>query len=282
MTDLAPIIARMQTTARTVRLPLRSQTWRGMSGSWTGAGTGSSIDFQDHRNYLPGDDPRYIDWLAYARSGHYTMKLYREEVSPLVDLALDVSTSMFLDAPKTNRTLELFHFALASALHARASVRCYLVGGGEVKALAPDAALAGEMPTQVNDNAPPALERIPWRAGSLRVWICDLLFEQNPALHPLALAKGRGVVLAPWCRAEGDPAWRGNVELLHCETAEKRNQRVTPTLLTAYKEAYTRHFALWREHARTLGIAFARVPAEPDFMDAICLEALPNGVVEMV
>ncbi|MEJ6642028.1 MAG: DUF58 domain-containing protein [Akkermansiaceae bacterium] len=39
---------------------------------------GSALYFQDHRAYSPGDDPRHINWQAYARTGQYTMKLYRE------------------------------------------------------------------------------------------------------------------------------------------------------------------------------------------------------------
>ena len=85
----------MQCSER-VTLPLREHVWKGQSGEFVGAGTGSSMDFQDHRNYIPGDDPRHINWQAYARSGNYTMKQYREEVRPTIDLILDISPSMFL------------------------------------------------------------------------------------------------------------------------------------------------------------------------------------------
>ena len=102
--------SRSSTCASRLRLPLRSKVWRGGSGDFSGAGTGSSMDFQDHRNYAPGDDPRHINWQAYARTGQYTMKLYREEVRPVVDLICDVSPSMFLDETKSARTAELLSF----------------------------------------------------------------------------------------------------------------------------------------------------------------------------
>lgn len=288
---LAPIQVRMQGAARTLRLPLRNRAWRGMNGAWLGSGTGSSIDFQDHRPYLPGDDPRAIDWQAYARSGHYTMKLYREEVSPGVDLALDVSGSMAVDAPKAARTLELFAFAVASALQARGALRCYLVNGTAITPLPPEAALSAERVAEAaaaaNTSTPsetetPALHRVPWRTGSLRVWISDLLFPGAPSLHALAGAKGRGVVYVPWSAEEAAPGWDGNVEFIDCETGERRHQRVTPGLRDGYGEAYARHFTLWREHARKLGLAFARIPAEPEFLAALRQEALPQGAVEAV
>jgi uncharacterized protein (DUF58 family) len=283
--ELNTLAARMQAAARAVRLPLRNQAWRGMHGSFSGTGTGSSIDFQDHRPYFPGDDPRHIDWQAYARSGHYSMKLYREEVSPGIDLALDISESMFLDTAKAERTLELFYFAAASALQVRSLLRCYLVAGSTITPLAAEAVFSGETLASACENAPrgtvaPALDRIPWRTGSLRLWISDLLYPGEPATGALAMGRGRGVIFAPWSRAELEPAWEGNVELIDCESDERRRQRVDAGLLARYREAYARHFQLWREHARRSGVAFARVPAGPDFLEALSEEALPNGAVE--
>jgi uncharacterized protein (DUF58 family) len=89
--------------ARVLKLPFRQQRWRGHAGEFLGGGTGSSLDFQDHRLYLPGDDPRQINWQAYARTGTYSMKLYREEVRPLVDVIMDVSASMFAFPAKEQR-----------------------------------------------------------------------------------------------------------------------------------------------------------------------------------
>src|SRR5277367_3096745 len=109
------IAQRMEAVAEHLRLPFRSRNWRGHAGNWLGVGAGSSIDFQDHRPYLPGDDPRYIDWRAYARTGTYMMKMYREEVSPQVDLVLDASRSMGFEEKKRTRTLELACFCARSA-----------------------------------------------------------------------------------------------------------------------------------------------------------------------
>src|SRR6201995_1984911 len=82
----------------------------GIVGSQSGRRAGSSIDFQDYREYQPGDDLRFIDWGIYARSDRLTVKLFREEVTPHLDLILDGSRSMNL--PET---------AKAGALAARAA-----------------------------------------------------------------------------------------------------------------------------------------------------------------
>ena len=125
--DLAAIHARMKAVTGVARLPLRSGQWSGTAGSVLGQGTGSSIDFQDQRAYMPGDDPRHINWQAYARSGNYTMKLYRQEVTPRVDILFDASPSMFLTAQKTTRTWELLYFCVESALRLGASTRVHML-----------------------------------------------------------------------------------------------------------------------------------------------------------
>ena len=69
----------------------------GIVGSRLGRRAGSSIDFQDYREYQPGDDLRFIDWGIYARTDRLSIKLFREEVTPHLDLVLDGSRSMNLE-----------------------------------------------------------------------------------------------------------------------------------------------------------------------------------------
>jgi uncharacterized protein (DUF58 family) len=273
---------RMRAATEQMRLPFRSRVWRGQAGNWLGAGSGSSIDFQDHRPYLPGDDPRYIDWQAYARTGHYTMKLYREEVSPVVDLVLDVSASMFLGATKGARTLELFYFCAESARRSGAALRCFAADGAVIKPLEIEEVLAGGDFLEALENGPPQLQAIPWRRSSLRFLISDLLFPGAPGgmLKLLSGGKGRGVIFAPFAEEESQPNWAGNIELTDCETQRRRVQRVTADLLTRYAESYARHFTLWREQARKHAVAIARVAGGGGFREALHVEALPSGAVE--
>lgn len=272
----------MRAAAGQLTLPLKLGL-RGTSGHVSGSGAGSSIDFQDHRPYVPGDDPRHIDWQAYARSGHYTMKLYREEVRPIADIVLDASASMFLDEAKTRRTLELAYFALESALRAAASVRLFSITGAQITPHEAATSLES-LVTQHSVENPPDLHRVPWRAASLRVFITDLLYPAAPEnLVPhLLSARGRAIILSPYCRAESDPDWLGNTELLDCESQSRRDLRFHADDLRHYAQTYQNHFDLWRAEARRHGIPFARVSAEGDFLKAMSSEALPNGAVEML
>jgi len=55
---------------------------------------GLSIDFAEHRPYMPGDDIRRIDWRLYARTDRHYIKLYEAETNSNFVVLLDVSRSM--------------------------------------------------------------------------------------------------------------------------------------------------------------------------------------------
>src|SRR5882757_7088291 len=55
---------------------------------------GFSVEFVQHREYVPGDDIRHIDWKSYGRSERYTIKQYEQETNFLGHLLFDASNSM--------------------------------------------------------------------------------------------------------------------------------------------------------------------------------------------
>src|SRR5438128_6568845 len=55
---------------------------------------GFSVEFAQHREYVPGDDLRHIDWKVYGRTGRFYLKQYEEETNLVLWLLLDVSESM--------------------------------------------------------------------------------------------------------------------------------------------------------------------------------------------
>jgi len=55
---------------------------------------GQSVEFADHRSYVPGDDFRYLDWNLFGRLDRLFLKLYEEERELPVRIFLDASESM--------------------------------------------------------------------------------------------------------------------------------------------------------------------------------------------
>lgn len=285
-TALRSLHARARGWARVLKLPFRQQRWRGHAGEFMGGGTGSSLDFQDHRIYLPGDDPRQINWQAYARTGTYSMKLYREEVRPLVDVIFDVSASMFAFPAKEQRALELFAFVVEASLQSGATLRCHAIAGAQHQWLEPEVILSGQWPERVRElhasAAAPAMNRLPLRSGAMRLLISDLLFPGEPesTLACLSARNGRGIVFAPYAQNEADPGWDGNYEFIDPETSLPHEHRVESALLKRYESAYKRHFELWKTAALKHGIAMARVSSAVDFQKALQHEGIASGGVE--
>ena len=112
-------------------LALPQATLAGQRGEKLGRHAGSSVDFQDYRDYQPGDDLRHIDWNAYARTDQLTVKLFREEVQPHLDLILDTSSSMALtDSPKAQALHQLAALFTTAAANARCSHAVWVTGEG--------------------------------------------------------------------------------------------------------------------------------------------------------
>src|SRR3954451_19578298 len=61
---------------------------------------GQSVEFADHRNYVQGDDFRYLDWNLYGRLERLFIKLYEEERELPVRIFLDASESMTFGEPR--------------------------------------------------------------------------------------------------------------------------------------------------------------------------------------
>ena len=55
---------------------------------------GFSVEFAEHREYVPGDDLRYLDWKVFGKSDRYYIKQYEEETNLVCHLVVDVSESM--------------------------------------------------------------------------------------------------------------------------------------------------------------------------------------------
>jgi len=65
-----------------------------MAGQYKSVFRGSGIEFEEVREYSPGDDVKSIDWKVSARLGKPFIKLYREERESIVMLLIDMSGSL--------------------------------------------------------------------------------------------------------------------------------------------------------------------------------------------
>ena len=77
-----------------LKLAVDKKSNASLLGSRKSVRKGSSAEFSDFREYMPGDDIRAIDWNAYARLDRLYIKEYMEEKESAVSLFIDLSKSM--------------------------------------------------------------------------------------------------------------------------------------------------------------------------------------------
>jgi uncharacterized protein (DUF58 family) len=77
---------------------------------------GFSVEFSEHRKYVPGDDIRMIDWNVYAKTQRYYIKKYRAETNMKCYLLVDASTSMGYSYSADTMTKMDYSISCAAAL----------------------------------------------------------------------------------------------------------------------------------------------------------------------
>ncbi|MBN1395836.1 MAG: DUF58 domain-containing protein [Pirellulales bacterium] len=242
---------------------------QGTAGAQLGRLAGESMEFMDHREYQPGDDLRRLDWAAYARSDKMIVKLFRQEVSPHLDVVIDGSRSMDLPGGGKVRAAVGLAAALAAAAgNAGHTHRAFLtgrgcqpiVGGGESPSLWQGLKFdSPEAPPDSFRALPPA-----WRPRGIRVLISDLLWLDDPLLLLSALGDRAAAVHVIQVLAADDdaPPHRGNVRLVDSESDEVEEVFLDAAALARYRAKLQNHRENWRRAARQAGAAFVPLAAE--------------------
>ena len=66
-----------------------------MAGTHKSRLLGISTEFSQHRQYVPGDDVKHLDWKVFAKTDRYYVRQYEAETNMQVTFLLDTSNSMF-------------------------------------------------------------------------------------------------------------------------------------------------------------------------------------------
>ncbi len=86
-----------------------------LSGRHRSNARGTSTEFRDYRQYVPGDDPKMVDWKVFARTDRHYLRTFAHETNLDCHLFLDSSASMGFGAPLTK--LEYGSFFTAALCH---------------------------------------------------------------------------------------------------------------------------------------------------------------------
>ena len=237
----------------TLMLAMKGRASGGAGGARRSRQTGSSAEFSDYREYIPGDDIRRIDWNAMARFDKIFLKLFMEEQESAVTVLLDGSGSMAEKWTAARRAAEAVGYL---ALTGGDRLRVIFLQGGDP---APSAGagprlsplLSGRQAyarlTQFLDTCAPAgagsLTQRVLQIEGLSKGLCFLItdgYEEGGIGTALDNLRYRGqecALIQPLSPFELSPALDGAVKLTDAETGAAVNLLADREALESYQRA---------------------------------------------
>ncbi len=224
---------------------------------------GFSVEFSEHRKYTPGDDPKDIDWLVYAKTDKYYVKKFEAETNITGYLVMDLSRSMGYTYRQELTKFE-YSICLAAALgylmvHQQDPVGLLTFDEKIRNSLAPKAkrshlgdllsVLANLEPTGKTDVAH-SLNQVAamLRHAGLIMIFSDLLADPEPILQSLYRLRhgGHDVILFHILdEAEAHFPFAGMVEL-----EEPESKQSLALDADAFRAEYLSELAAFRDHYR--------------------------------
>ena len=230
----------------TLRLMMRGRAQGGAGGSRRSRQTGSSAEFSDYREYIPGDDIRRLDWNALARFDRLYMKLFMEEQESQVTILLDASASMEAKWETARSAAETVGYL---ALTGGDRLRLYALKDGkailfpQLSGRAAFAQLTACLDRCVPDGKEGTLTEAVKRAEGLRKGLCFLITDGytedalKEALDYLRYMRQETAVIQVLSGGELRPEMEGALKLTDSESGEQIDLLADRNALENYREA---------------------------------------------
>ncbi len=255
-----------------------------LSGRRKSVQKGSSAEFSDFREYMPGDDLRRMDWNAYARLDKLYIREYMEEKEAVVSVLMDTSASMDYGAKsKAELAKDLAAAVSFLALNNMDRVLLYdmkdmshglLVGGGrnsfaKVLRFLENLEFSGEV------DMLSAARRMQRRGSGVTVLISDFLhadmLEEGTAkpgyeklLQYLNFCKQYPIVLHTLAEEELRVTLEGAHNLIDAETEEKLRLVVDARAIGSYERELSRFIERMKKGCASYGGAYVLCDAGRD------------------
>lgn len=260
---------------------------------------GASVEFTDYRDYMPGDDLRYVDWKAYARLSKLLVRLFTEEDDISLHLLVDSSASMrFGDS--ISKLLFAQRLAAALGIIALSSYDRCTLASLPLTARRSSLALVGRgsialLLRQLESLRPSGTGRI--ASGLTRfavgktspgviVVISDFYdHDLTPALLA-RLSRRHSVVLAHIADpSEIDPSASlgmdgDEVRLIDSETGAFIELTLTPSVLESYRKEFADFCERLQTLAKASGATYLRISTDTPVEDVVLGSLRENRVLE--
>jgi uncharacterized protein (DUF58 family) len=257
----------------TLQLAVKGRASGGAGGTRRSRQTGSSAEFSDYREYIPGDDIRRIDWNAMARFDRIFLKLFMEEQESAVTVLLDGSASMGEKWETARKAAEAVSY-LALTGGDRLRVILLQEGGNRLSPQLSGRQAFARLEQFLDTCAPEGGGRLTDRvmqAEGLRKGLCFLISDCygedgiGTALDNLRYRGQECAVIHTLSAFELDPALDGALKLTDSESGETLNLLADREALESYRAALEAFLKNVKEACFRRETPYALLDAGKDF-----------------
>jgi uncharacterized protein (DUF58 family) len=255
---------------------------------------GSSCEFADYRDYMPGDDVTKIDWNAYARFDKLYQKLYFDERQMHTRIYIDTSRSMIHGSEE--KALAAIKLAAAFAylsVSEMDKVSIYAIRGAElveiVSGMVGKDAYLGcvgrlnelefDLDSKIGEAIAPSTVG---RGDGYSIIISDFLTDDNfeSAIDRFAEQRRDILCVQVLARDELNPQIRGRMHLFDSENSSKFfRKRIDADVIRAYKDALAYATDRIRLYCESRGGAYLLAPAYASLPEIFFEKLMDAGVV---
>ena len=266
----------------------------GASGARKSRVKGTSVEFSDFREYVPGDDFRRIDWNAYGRFDKFFIKLFMEEREALINVFVDGSKSMSFGEPaKSVLALRLAGAFSYLALNNLDRVCINTLRNKELKSID---ALSGKMMLQrtlsflqdiefegtTDINA--SIMRKDFKNKGVSIILSDFFTENGitEAVKYLTYRKQEVILIHILSPEELQPDYYGQVKLIDSETREEKSIILNPSIMKAYKKQLESFKNSLKDTAAKYGAAYIDASSAENIEKIIFEKFTRSGIVSNI
>ena len=256
---------------------------------------GSSSEFTDYRDYMPGDDVTRIDWNAYARFDKLYERLYYDERQMHTRIYVDASRSMqYGDEKKREQALRLAAALAYLSVAEMEKVSVYAISGGTLTEV-----ISGMVGKESYYNEIGKLDGItfdgdcriseaimPSKVGQgdgFSIIISDFLTDENyeDAIDYLADRRRDVLCIQVLGAEEINPQIRGKMHLFDSESAGRYYRKnIDREIIKAYREALKYATDRISDYCASRGASYVRVSALDGFGDIFFGKMIDIGVLK--
>ena len=256
---------------------------------------GSSCEFADYRDYLPGDDINRIDWNAYARFDKLYEKLYYDERQMHTRIYIDASRSMCHGSDeKASQALRIAACLAYLSVCEMEKVSIYAIHGSEIEEVISGMVGKESYITYINKlndieflgDSHISEAIIPSNVGrgdGFSVIISDFLTDENyeSAIDHLVSKKKDVICIQVLSAEEINPQMRGKMHLFDSEDATKTyRKKIDNDIVKAYKSALKFVIERIKNYCEARGAYYLLAPGNATIYDIFFTKMVDMGVLK--